>query len=94
MDTNDQREWGAVINGLISDRYMIPTYDYPQHRDDQSTTLEDAISFVRDSGANDKPKELLFYPGKAHGKALFVKERESIIKKLQDFTTAAFSVNG
>lgn len=168
MDTNDQSEWDAIINDLISDRYMILTYDYFQHIDDQSRTLEDAISFVCDSGAkkiiligasrggvasikvaarhmnnncivgvvafsapieyegtvfyskdelsrikipkllinsenddgaNDtrkmfeifgNPKELLFYPGDAHGTELFDKERESIIKKLHDFTAAAF----
>ena len=168
MDTNDQSEWDAIINDLISDRYMILTYDYLQHIDDQSRTLEDAISFVcgsgakkiiligasrggvasikvaarhmnnncivgvvafsapieyegtvfyskdelsrikipkllinseNDDGANDTrkmfeifgdPKELLFYPGDAHGTELFDKERESIIKKLQDFTAAAF----
>ena len=168
MDTNDQSEWDAIINDLISDRYMILTYDYLQHIDDQSRTLEDAISFVCDSGAKkiiligasrggvasikvaarhmnnncivgvvafsapieyegtvfyskdelsrikipkllinsenddgandtrkmfeifDNPKELLFYPGDAHGTELFDKERESIIKKLQDFTAAAF----
>ncbi len=168
MDTNDQSEWDAIINDLISDRYMILTYDYFQHMDDQSRTLEDAISFVCDSGAKkiiligasrggvasikvgarhmnnncivgvvafsapieyegtvfyskdelsrikipkllinsenddgandarkmfeifDNPKELLFYPGDAHGTELFDKERESIIKKLQDFTAAAF----
>jgi hypothetical protein len=51
MDTNDQSEWDAIINDLISDRYMILTYDYFQHMDDQSRTLEDAISFVCDLGA-------------------------------------------
>ena len=51
MDTNDQSEWDAIINDLISDRYMILTYDYFQHMDDQSGTLEDAISFVCDLGA-------------------------------------------
>lgn len=51
MDTNDQREWDAIINDLISDRYMILTYDYFQHMDDQSRILEDTISFVCDLGA-------------------------------------------
>jgi hypothetical protein len=168
MDTNDQSEWDRIVNDLISDRYMILTYDYFQHMDDQSRTLEDAISFVcgsgvkkiiligasrggvasikvaarhinndciagvvafsapieyegtvfyrkdelsrikipkllinseNDDGANDTrkmfeifddPKELLFYPGEAHGTKLFDKERESILEKLQDFISAAF----
>lgn len=51
MDTNDQSEWNPIVNDLLSDRYMILTYDYFQHMDDQSRTLEDAISFVCDSGA-------------------------------------------
>jgi esterase/lipase len=168
MDTNDQSEWDPIVNDLISDRYMILTYDYFQHMDDQSRTLEDAIAFVCDAGAKkiiligasrggvasikvaarhiyndciagvvafsapieyagtvfysrdelrgikipkvlinstnddgandtrkmfeifDDPKELLFYPGDAHGTELFEKERESIRGKLQDFIAAAF----
>ncbi|MEZ4599021.1 MAG: alpha/beta hydrolase [Syntrophotaleaceae bacterium] len=170
MDTNDKSEWDAIISDLISDEYMILTYDYFQHMDDQSRTLEDAVSFIcdagakkiiligasrggvasikvaarhmnnscivgvvafsapieyegtvffnkdelsrikipkllinseNDDGANDtrkmfelfeNPKELLIYPGDAHGTELFDKERESIVKKLLDFTGAAFGV--
>ncbi|MBM9616969.1 alpha/beta hydrolase [Desulfobulbus rhabdoformis] len=168
MDTNDQHEWDVIIDDILSEGYMILTYDYFQHADDQSKTLEDAISFVCDSGVKkviligasrggvasikvaarhvnndcivgvvalsapieyegtvfysknelsrikipkllinsenddgandtrkmfelfDNPKEILFYPGHAHGTELFGKERESIIKKLQEFTAAAF----
>lgn len=167
MDTNDQDEWSPVVNDLISDRYMVLTYDYPEHMDDQSGILEDALSFVGDLGAkkiiligasrggvasikvaarhvNDdrivgvaalsapmayegtvfygkgelseinipklllnsedddgakenremfqifiEPKELVLYPGKAHGTELFDKERESIVKKLQGFIATA-----
>lgn len=170
MDTNDQNEWNPIIKDLISDRYMLFTYDYTEHMDDQSGTLEDAISFIddlgakqiiligasrggvasikvltrnvkndsivgvvafsapieyegtvfyskaelnainipkllinseNDAGANDnlkmfeifsEPKELLFYPGEAHGTELFDKERESIIKKLQSFIKAALTI--
>ena len=167
MDTNDQSEWDAIIGDLISDGYMVLTYDYFQHMDDQSRTLEDAISFICDAGAKkiiligasrggvasikvaarhignrsvvgvvafsapieyegtvfysegelsrikipkllinsenddgasdtrrmfelfENPKELLFYPGAAHGTELFDKERESIVTKLQNFIGAA-----
>ncbi|ABQ27647.1 alpha/beta hydrolase [Geotalea uraniireducens] len=51
MDTNDQSEWLPIVNELISEKHMILTYDYLQHMDDQSRTLEDAISFVKTSGA-------------------------------------------
>ena len=168
MDTNDQSEWDSIIGDLISAGYMVLTYDYFQHMDDQSRTLEDAISFICDAGAKkiiligasrggvasikvaarhignrsvvgvvafsapieyegtvfyskdelsrikipkllinsenddgasdtrrmfelfENPKELLFYPGDAHGTELFDKERESIVRKLQNFTRAAF----
>ncbi|MCP4749247.1 MAG: GNAT family N-acetyltransferase [Desulfobacteraceae bacterium] len=168
MDTNDQNEWAPIINQLICYRYMILTYDYPEHMNDQSETLEDAISFVSDLGAKkiiligasrggvasikvaaqhinnesivgvaalsapieyegtvfyskgdlngikipkllinsknddgandnrkmlkmfDEPKELLLYPGDAHGTELFDKE-ESIIAKLQNFIDSAFT---
>jgi pimeloyl-ACP methyl ester carboxylesterase len=52
MDTNDQAEWDPIVNALISDRYMILTYDYFEHLEDQSKTLEDAVSFVCGLGAN------------------------------------------
>lgn len=169
MDTNDQSEWEPVINALLSDKYMILTYDYPEHIEDQSRTLEDAVSFIieagakrivlvgasrggvvsikvaarnnnndsivgvialsapiehegtvfyngyelsgiripkllinseYDDGANDNrkmfdifegPKELLFYPGNAHGTELFQKEQAAIIKKLRDFIVSAFT---
>jgi len=169
MDTNDQAEWDPVVDSLISDRCMILTYDYFEHLDDQSRTLEYAVSFVcglgakriiligasrggvasiklsarhsrndgiagvvalsapieyegivfyrndelrgikipkllinseNDDGANDtrkmfeifdSPKELLFYPGNAHGTELFQQDRESIIKRLQGFTEAIFA---
>ena len=51
MDTNDQNEWNPIIDGLISDKATIFTYDYPEHMDDPYGTLEDVISFVGDSGA-------------------------------------------
>jgi hypothetical protein len=51
MDTNEQNEWSPIIGGLISDRYMGLTYDYPEHMDDQSEILEKVISFVRSLGA-------------------------------------------
>lgn len=168
MDTNDQSEWEPILKDIITDGHMILTYDYCEHMDDQSGTLEDAISFVcdlgakkvvligasrggvasikvaarqqtndsivglvafsapieyegtvfysndelrgikvpkllinseNDGGANDTrkmfeilddPKELLLYPGDAHGTELFNEERESLIKKLQDFTDSVF----
>ena len=171
MDTNDQTEWDPVVNSLISDRYMILTYDYFEHLEDQSRTLEDAVSFVCELGAKriiligasrggvasiklsvrhsrddgiaglvalsapieyegtvfyhddelreikihkllinsenddgardtrkmfeifDSPKELLFYPGNAHGTELFQKERESMIKRLQGFTESIFAAD-
>jgi hypothetical protein len=52
------------------------------------------LNSERDDGAEDnrkmieifrEPKELLFYPGDAHGTELFDKERESIIKKMDSF---------
>ncbi len=52
------------------------------------------INTERDDGADDnrkmieilrEPKELLLYPGDAHGTELFDKEREPIIKKLGSF---------
>jgi hypothetical protein len=170
MDTNDQNEWSPVLNDLISDGYMALTYEYPEHMDDQSCVLGDAISFVfshgakriiligasrggvasikvaaqqvnnhriagvvaisapieyegvvfysegelsdikipkllinteNDDGANDnrkmfeifcEPKELLLYPGNAHGTELFDQKRESIIKKLQDFLELALTI--
>jgi hypothetical protein len=169
MDTNNQSEWDPIIDYIISGGYMILTYNYFQHMDDQSRTLEDAISFVKASGAKkivligasrggvtsvkvaarsvdnncivgvaalsapikhegivfystdelcgiripkllinsesddgaddtrkmyeifEEPKELFIYPGNAHGTELFHKERESIIKKLQDFIESVFS---
>ncbi|OHB24672.1 MAG: hypothetical protein A2X84_08685 [Desulfuromonadaceae bacterium GWC2_58_13] len=51
MDTNDQSEWDPVVNALLSDRYMILTYDYLEHIEDQSRTLEDAVSFIIEAGA-------------------------------------------
>ncbi|WP_012645285.1 alpha/beta hydrolase [Geotalea daltonii] len=51
MDTNDQSEWEPAVNALLSDGYQILTYDYPEHIDDQSRTLEDAISFIAATGA-------------------------------------------
>ncbi len=52
------------------------------------------LNSERDDGADDnrkmieifrEPKELLFYPGDAHGTEFFDKERESIIKKMESF---------
>ncbi|OPY68222.1 MAG: Alpha/beta hydrolase family protein [Syntrophorhabdus sp. PtaU1.Bin050] len=51
MDTNNQSEWGPVIENIISDGCMILTYNYFQHEDDQSKILEDAISFTKAYGA-------------------------------------------
>jgi pimeloyl-ACP methyl ester carboxylesterase len=51
MDTNDQNEWAPIVNELVPYAHMILTYDYVQLRDDQSGTLEDAIAFVKDIGA-------------------------------------------
>lgn len=51
MDTNDQNEWEPAVNALLSDGYQILTYDYPEHIDDQSRTLEDAVSFIAEAGA-------------------------------------------
>lgn len=51
MDTNEQNEWHPIISGLISDRYMGLTYDYPKPIDDQSEILEEVISFARGLGA-------------------------------------------
>ena len=50
MDTNEQSEWNPIINCLISDRYMGFTYDYPEHKDDQSEILEEVISFAHGLG--------------------------------------------
>jgi len=172
MDTNDQSEWEPAVNALLSDGYQILAYDYPEHIDDQSRTLEDAISFIaatgarkiiligasrggvasikvaarntnndsivgvvalsapieyegtifyynhelsgikipkllinseNDDGANDTrkmfelfegPKELLIYPGNAHGTELFHQEGESILKKLRDFAKSVFAAYG
>lgn len=169
MDTNDQSEWDPIIDHIISDGYMILTYNYFQHMNDQSGTLVDVISFVRASGAKkiiligasrggvtslkvaarsvdnncivgvaalsapiehegivfystdelcgiripkllinsesddgaddtrkmyeifEEPKELIIYPGNAHGTELFHKEQKSISKKLQDFIETVFS---
>ena len=52
------------------------------------------INSEHDDGASDtremfqlfeEPKEMLFYPGDAHGTQLFAREQQSIITKLQDF---------
>lgn len=51
MDTNSQKEWFPVINGVNSDKIMVLTYDYLGYEDDQSQILLDAISFVHDLGA-------------------------------------------
>lgn len=51
MDTNDQAEWDPLVNGLVTDGYMILTYAYPRHADDQSGTLEAVVSFIREAGA-------------------------------------------
>ena len=51
MDTNNQREWEPVIEHIISYGCMILTYNYFQHKDDQSKILEDTISFAKDYGA-------------------------------------------
>jgi len=169
MDTNDQSEWEPIVNALLSDRYMILTYDYLEHIEDQSRMLEDAVSFMieagakriilvgasrggvasikaaarnsdndsivgvvalsapieyegtvfyhnhelsgiripkllinseDDDGANDTrkmfdlfdgPKELLFYPGNAHGTELFDTEQESILQKLRGFAESVFA---
>lgn len=170
MDTNDQNEWNPIVTDLISDKHTAFTYDYPKHMDDQSGTLEDAISFIReqgakkiiligasrggvasikvaarhvtddnivgvvalsapieyegtvfyskaelngilipkllinsenDAGANDnramfdifsEPKELLIFPGDAHGTELFNEKRESIVVKLQEFMEYATTI--
>lgn len=51
MDTNEQNEWNPIINQIISDRYIMLTYDYPEHMDDQSEILEEVISFGHGLGA-------------------------------------------
>jgi pimeloyl-ACP methyl ester carboxylesterase len=37
----------------------------------------------------DEPKEMIFYPGDAHGTQLFAVEKQAIIAKLQDFIAVA-----
>ncbi|PLX92396.1 MAG: alpha/beta hydrolase [Desulfuromonas sp.] len=37
----------------------------------------------------DEPKELVFYPGDAHGTQLFTREHQAIITELQDFIAVA-----
>jgi len=51
MDTNNQNEWEPAVNALLSDRYMLLIYDYPEKIEDQSRILEDAISFMSEAGA-------------------------------------------
>lgn len=172
MDTNDQGEWEPAVNALLSDGYQILVYDYPEHVDDQSGTLEDAVSFIaaagarkiilvgasrggvasikvaarntnndsivgvvalsapieyegtiffynhelsgikipkllinseNDDGANDTgkmfelfegPKELLIFPGNAHGTELFHQQGESIFKNLRYFAKSVFAASG
>jgi len=50
MDTNNQSEWDPAVHALLSDGYQILTYDYPEHNDDQSRILEDAVSFLAEAG--------------------------------------------
>ncbi|MDR2548652.1 MAG: hypothetical protein LBD10_00350 [Desulfobulbus sp.] len=51
MDTNDQDEWGPIVEALSSRGYMALTYAYPCQADDQSGVLHDAVAFVRSVGA-------------------------------------------
>ncbi len=51
MDTDDQSEWDPILEEIAAKDYMILTYNYFQYGDDQSRILEDAISFVKASGA-------------------------------------------
>ena len=51
MDTNVQSEWDPLVHSLMSDQCMILTYEYLEHLEDQSNTLDDAISFVGGLGA-------------------------------------------
>lgn len=60
------------------------------------------VNSERDDGADDnrimvgifrEPKELLFYPGDAHGTELFDEEREPIVKKLSSFIKTAVQSN-
>lgn len=50
MDTNDQGEWAPAVDAF-SDRHMVLTYDYPEHLDDQSRVVEDAVAVVTGAGA-------------------------------------------
>ncbi|MCP4578208.1 MAG: alpha/beta hydrolase [Deltaproteobacteria bacterium] len=58
------------------------------------------ISSESDDGADDTrkmyelfddPKEVLFYPGNAHGTELFGEQQESLVRKLNDFTVSVFT---
>lgn len=40
-----------MVNALLSGGYQILTYDYSEHIDDQSRTLEDVVSFIAETGA-------------------------------------------
>lgn len=169
MDTNNQSEWTPVISKMVSDDYMILTYNYYQYEDDQSGILENAISFLKASGAkkiiligasrggvaslkvsakttmkdcivgvvalsapieyegtvfysNDelcrieipkllinsesddgaddtrkmyelfkRPKEMILYPGAAHGTELFDEECESLVGRLKNFAESVFA---
>lgn len=171
MDTNNQSEWKPLIEDIISGGFMILTYNYFQHEEDQSEILEDAISFSKaygakkivligasrggvaslkvaarsvdndsivgvaalsapieyegtefysndelcgiripkllinsesDDGADDtrkmhelfdEPKEVLFFPGNAHGTELLGKGREELAGKLKRFAEVAFITN-
>jgi len=62
------------LNGI-----RIPKLLLNSERDDGSDDNRKMIEIFRE------PKELLLYPGDAHGTELFDKERESIIKKMDCF---------
>ncbi|MGD9211257.1 MAG: alpha/beta hydrolase [Desulfobacteraceae bacterium] len=86
MDTNNQDEWEPIIGDLISNDYIGLTYAYPEHLDDQSGTLKDAVSFISNIGA-----EKIFLVGASRGGVASIKFAAHNINNNRIVGVVAFS---